>query len=133
MNGLESLNVGLLLDYKAEEALTRALKDNLRLSFLLMEKPVIEDTHDDRDETNVHDSSGNVNAAMDFYLRLNRSGRRLLRNHGSPAGLWAHVLENASAHARRVGSSKAVPDVLYFLLREIPEVSGKILKVSTRE
>jgi hypothetical protein len=130
MNGLESLNVGMLLNCKAEEALTLGLKDNLRLSFLVMEKPVVEEIGDDQDETDVDDGSiasnnNSVNAVMDFYLRLNRSGRRVLRHYGTPSGLWALILAKSSAHARKVRGSAAVPDVLYHLLREIPELAGR--------
>lgn len=37
-----------------------------------------------------------VQQKLDFWLFLNRSGRRLLRSHGIPPYLWALVLERAS-------------------------------------
>jgi Ran GTPase-activating protein (RanGAP) involved in mRNA processing and transport len=142
MNGLISLNVGMLLNCKSEEALTLGLKDNLRLSFLVMEKPVVDEIGEEQDEANGdgdgsannnNDSSG-ANAVMDFYLRLNRSGRRVLRRHGTPPGLWGVILAKSSAHAHKLrgGSEAGVPDVLYHLLREIPELAGREeRKVST--
>lgn len=103
MNGLEQLNVGMLLDDKAAEALASALKENLRLSVLYMEK-AIEDEQADKD--------------LEFYLRLNRSGRRILRDKHAPPGLWADLLANASRYNREDG----VPDVLHYLLREQPQL-----------
>jgi Leucine Rich repeat len=120
MSGLETLNVGLLLDYKAEEALTLGLKDNLRLSFLLMEKPAVGEFDEEASLPNTDELCHN--AHMDFYLRLNRSGRRLLRQDNTHPGLWAHILANTSCHARRTKASSTVPDVLYYLLRELPDL-----------
>ena len=114
MDGLEQLHVGLLLDCKTEEALTIGLKSNLSLSILHMEKPVYgEEEGDDDDEEE-------VNTDLNFYLRLNRSGRRLLRN-GAPPALWSTILARTSDHSRIV-KGNSIPDVLYYLLREIPEV-----------
>lgn len=120
MSGLETLNVGLLLDCKAEEALTLGLKDNLRLSFLHMEKPVVGEFDEEEYDANADDLSHN--AHMDFYLRLNRSGRRLLRQDDTHSGLWATILANTSCHARQSKDSRTVPDVLYYLLRELPDL-----------
>lgn len=120
MSGLETLNVGLLLDCQAEEALTLGLKDNLRLSFLLMEKPSVGEFDEEEFVPNTDELSHNAN--MDFYLRLNRSGRRLLRQYNTHAGLWSHILANTSCNARRTKASRTVPDVLYYLLRELPDL-----------
>lgn len=50
-----------------------------------------------------------------FYLKLNASGRSLLKEAGLPASLWPHVL----SHPRVQGDM----DVLaYFAMRKVPEV-----------
>lgn len=105
MNGLEQLNVGLLLDDDTKEALVQGLKRNLRLSVLEIEQPIHEEFED-----------VTCGGDMDFYLRLNRSGRRLIQNHQVQPALWAEILACTQEHKRQDGT----PDVLYYLLRENP-------------
>lgn len=125
MDGLEQLNVGMLLDEKAADALTTALKDNLRLSVLYMEKPVYDEEAGDGDGydyTGAGGSGGGSSKVVDFYLRLNRSGRRLLvRDPCVSQGLWPRILSKTVDHASKEGA----PDVLYYLLREKPELVEK--------
>jgi len=108
MKGLEQLNVGLLLSDEAKEALVEGLKSNLNLSVLEMEQPIYEEFEDG--------TPGGGD--LDFYLRLNRSGRRLVRDAKVPSGLWADILAGTKEHAREDGA----PDVLHYLLREKPEL-----------
>jgi Ran GTPase-activating protein (RanGAP) involved in mRNA processing and transport len=109
MKGLEQLNVGLLLHNEAKEALVEGLKGNSRLSVLEMEQPICEE---------FEDVTGGGD--MDFYLRLNRSGRRLIRDPQVQPALWAEILSRTEKHARQDGT----PDVLHYLLREKPELLG---------
>jgi hypothetical protein len=55
---------------------------------------------------------------MNFYLRLNRSGRRLIQDLQVQPALWAVILARTQEHKRHDGT----PDVLYYLLREKPEL-----------
>lgn len=112
MKGLEQLNVGLLLDEEAAEALVKALEYNLSLSVLHMEQPIIPVEYGEEESS----EDPPPLAAMDFFLRLNRSGRRLLREAKVRPGVWAHVLARATPN--RAGT----PDVLYYLLKEKPEL-----------
>jgi Ran GTPase-activating protein (RanGAP) involved in mRNA processing and transport len=107
MKGLEQLNVGLLLHDETKEALVQGLKGNLRLSVLEMEEPIYEE---------LEDVTGGGD--MDFYLRLNRSGRRLIQDPRVRPELWAKILARTQEHKRQDGT----PDVLYYLLREKPEL-----------
>jgi hypothetical protein len=109
MRGLEQLDVGFLLHDEAAQALVAALRFNVRLKVLHMEKV----PEEEEDEPSA--------IKMDFYLRLNRSGRRLLlENQGEvPLGLWAHVLAKAG---RYHASPSGAPDVLHFLLQAKPEL-----------
>jgi Ran GTPase-activating protein (RanGAP) involved in mRNA processing and transport len=119
MKGLEQLHVGLLLHDEAAQALVNAVRCNMRLSVLHMEKMPEEDS-DNGQQSASH--------TMDFYLRLNRCGRRLLRSSGNrnlstpesevPLGLWAHVLAKSAWHCSPAGA----PDVLYYWLRAKPEL-----------
>jgi len=105
MNGLEQLNVGLLLDDDAANALVKALKYNLRLSVLYMEKPFVFD-----EDCNNND--------LDFYLRLNRSGRRFIRDAQISPALWPYILARSTQNM----NEKGTPDVLHYMLRAKPEL-----------
>ena len=103
MRGLEGLSLGMLLDDRAVDALIEGLKCNTVLQDLFMEMPI-----EDADKTE----------AIDFYLRLNRSGRRLVRDPSVPKGLWPHVLGRASSHI----SDDGTPDALHYLLQARPDL-----------
>jgi Ran GTPase-activating protein (RanGAP) involved in mRNA processing and transport len=107
MKGLEQLNVGMLLHDESKEALVQGLKRNLRLSVLEIEEPICEEFEDvtGRDD-------------MNFYLRLNRSGRRLIQDPQVQPSLWAEILARTQELKRQDGT----PDVLYFLLQKKPEL-----------
>lgn len=113
MQGLKELNVGLVLDDYAVDALADALKQNLHLSVLHMEKmdDFLTESEEGFEIGNITMSSGAVGSkhVMDFYLSLNRSGRRLLRNNSVP--LWPNILARAET-----------PDVLYYMLRTRPDL-----------
>ena len=51
---------------------------------------------------------------LDYYLRFNRGGRKLLRQEQEdvPAGLWAHVLARSSDDV----------DVIYYFLQNKPDL-----------
>lgn len=107
MKGLEQLNVGMLLHDETKAALVQGLKGNLRLSVLEMEQPIYEE---------FEDVAGGGD--MDFYLRLNRSGRRLIQDLQVQSALWAEILARTQEHNRQDGT----PDILYYLLQEKPEL-----------
>ena len=104
MKGLEQLHVGDFFDNFAAEALLDGLKSNTRLYVLYMECPIYEDPC--------------IENKLDFYLRLNKSGRRLLQTSGDPVGLWAHALEKAGQNV----SNQSSPDVLFHMLRQKPDL-----------
>jgi Ran GTPase-activating protein (RanGAP) involved in mRNA processing and transport len=104
MKGLEQLHVGDFFDTVAADALLEGLKLNTRLSVLYMECPIYEEQcNEDK---------------LDFYLRLNKSGRRLLQTSSAPVALWACALEKAGQNL----SSQCSPDVLFHMLREKPDL-----------
>jgi Ran GTPase-activating protein (RanGAP) involved in mRNA processing and transport len=104
MKGLEQLHVGDFFDNQAAESLLEGLKLNMRLSVLYMESPVYDDEWmDDK---------------LDFYLRLNKCGRSLLQAPDAPATLWPTALARANLNE----SAENYPDVLYYLLREKPDL-----------
>jgi hypothetical protein len=108
MKGLEQLNVGDFFDAHAAYALLQGLKWNTRLSVLYLQSPICE-------------SYGcTVEQEMDFFLRLNRSGRSLLQSPSAPCSLWPVALAKANKNRCEDGS----PDVLYHLLRQKPELVG---------
>lgn len=115
MKGLEQLNVGMLLDDWVADALVAALKYNIRLSVLSIEKPIMFEEDDEQQE------QSQAAVDMDFYLRLNRSGRRLLRedNMATPIGLWSNLLAHAASNTNNEGT----PDVLYYLLQQKPDLA----------
>ena len=104
MKVLEELHVGHFFDSDAVEALLKGLRLNTSLSVLYMESPV-------HDETSIEDK-------VDFYLRLNKSGRSLLKSPDAPTSLWAKALERANVNEGERGA----PDVLYFMLRQRPDL-----------
>lgn len=108
MKGLKELYVGLLLDDDIEDALAQALKYNLHLSILYMEKPAVFEGEEGL--------SSPVAEGMDFYLRCNKSGRRLLRERNVDKKLWGRVLASAISNSRADGT----PDVLHYMIRSNP-------------
>ena len=122
MKGLEQLNVGLLLHEQAAKALAAAVQCNMRLSVLHMEQVPEEENEQATAQQ------------MDFYLRLNRSGRRLLQQSDGgagqtlpavPLGLWTHVLAKSSRHSSPTGA----PDVLHYWIRAKPELMDSACRV----
>ena len=103
MKGLEQLNVGDFFDNSAAEVLLEGLKLNTKLSVLYMESPVYDNVW--------------MEKRLDFYLRLNRSGRSLLHDTSAPSSLWASALARASWN-----DDDGSPDALYYLLREKPDL-----------
>ena len=104
MKGIESLSVGDFFDESSAYSVLEGLKKNTSLTVLHMESPVYDD------ET--------IEQEIDFYLRLNRSGRSILQTSSAPFALWPKVLQNANVHESESGS----PDVLYYLLRQKPDI-----------
>jgi hypothetical protein len=121
MRGLEQLNVGMILEEAAADALCCGLKTNVHLNTLHMEMAVQEFEEESSDVCYGRKD-------LDFWLRLNRSGRRLL--------LQTHVEEVktdeespttslglcAKLFAQSVNHSRCVPDVLYYMLKERPDL-----------
>jgi hypothetical protein len=54
---------------------------------------------------------------IDFYIALNRAGRRLFKVHDITPALWAHVLSRANVLNRAHFSRRTRVDVIYHLLR----------------
>ncbi|VEU34798.1 unnamed protein product [Pseudo-nitzschia multistriata] len=124
MKGLEELNVGDLFDTPAADSLLNGLKCNTRLSILYVQLPVCEDYTVDDDEASEGSSQCSCSVSpiekdIDFFLRCNKSGRSLLQSiTPSPSSLWAEVLGKANTNQTPSG----VPDVLYHLIRERPDL-----------
>jgi hypothetical protein len=110
MKGLEQLNVGLLLDDCAADALLEGLRRNHCLSELFMEKVYSMEEEEKEDLQQQKD--------IDFYLRLNRSGRRLLYDAQVETSLWSHVLSRAASDMGCDGA----PDVLNYLVQAKPDL-----------
>jgi hypothetical protein len=107
MKGLEQLDAGDFYDTVAAEAVLEGLKGNTRLSELYFQSPISECL-----------GSSSVELELDFYIRLNKSGRSLLHSPDSPSSAWPTALAKASVNHSDLGS----PDVLYFLLRQKPDL-----------
>jgi Ran GTPase-activating protein (RanGAP) involved in mRNA processing and transport len=107
MKGLEQLDAGDFYDAIAAEALLEGLKFNTRLSVLYFQSPISECL-----------GSSTVEDELDFYIRLNKSGRSLLHTPQGPASIWSAALAKANVNQSELGS----PDVLYHLLREKPDL-----------
>lgn len=106
MKGLEEIFVGDVLDVDVTEAFLEGLKCNTNLRHLHMDSPMC----DTDDYTQDH---------IDFYLTLNRSGRRLLESSKFvPNSLWPCVL----AKVRGEKDKASDPAILYALLRERPDL-----------
>lgn len=123
MHGLEHLNVGMILDQAAADAICSGLQSNVNLSSSHMELAV--PNHVEEDDIGARKCDD-----VDFWLRLNRSGRKvLLRSStdvsdlsscdGVPPGLCAKIL------ARSDNASPCLPDVLFYMLKEKPELLGQ--------
>lgn len=126
MKGLEHLNVGELYDTPAADALLKGLKSNTRLSTLYLQLPVCQEFYSEEEEFS--DSASDTNSTtpveddINFFLRLNKSGRSLLHSKTSaPPSLWAEALGKANKNQTAAG----VPDVLYHLIRQQPELIPK--------
>ena len=123
MKGLEQLNVGELYDTPAADALLKGLKYNTRLSALFLQLPICEEYFPESDEgidgSSHHSCTTPVEDDIDFFLRLNKSGRSLLHSPTSaPSSLWAEALGKANNNLSEAG----VPDVLYHLIRQKPDL-----------
>jgi len=129
MKGLEELNVGDLYDTPAADSLLKGLKCNTRLSILYLQLPIYEENYQIENDAASDGSSQSQHSCsttttpteddIDFFLRLNKSGRSLLHSH-TPAqpSLWAEALGKANTNQKPDG----VPDVLYHLIRENPDL-----------
>eukprot|EP00980_Cylindrotheca_fusiformis_P005222 scaffold1119_cov120-Cylindrotheca_fusiformis.AAC.2 len=104
MMGLEQLCVGDLFDNFAAQELLEGLKSNTRLSVLYIESPV--------SENNL------IEDELDFYIRLNKSGRSLLQTPNAPISLWAEALGRANSNVSKTGT----PDALFQMLRQKPDL-----------
>lgn len=104
MRGLEQLCVGDLFDDFAVQALLDGLKSNTRLSVLYIESPVY-------DNNCIEDE-------LDFYIRLNKSGRSLFHDPNAPMALWAKAIGKANGNKSRAGT----PDTLFQMLRQKPDI-----------
>ena len=123
MKGLEQLNVGELYDTPAADALLKGLKCNTRLSTLHIQLPIYEEYYSEyyesRDGRSNYGSTIPVEDDIDFFLRLNKSGRSLLYSTiPVPLSLWAEALGKANRNESNTG----IPDVLYHLIRQQPEL-----------
>lgn len=103
MAGLKQLNIGDYFDNEAAHELLQAVKVNMELKTLFMESVLYDCFETERQ--------------IDFYIRLNRAGRKILRHPNFSDQLWPHVL----ARANRISESYT-PDVLYYLLRQKPDL-----------
>jgi hypothetical protein len=127
MKGLEQLNVGELYDIPAADALLKGLKCNTRLSTLYLQLPVCEEYYSEDEEDSDGASSNQsfttpVEDGIDFFLRLNKSGRSLLHSAApAPLPLWAEALGKANNNQSAAG----IPDVLYHLIRQQPNLIPK--------
>jgi Ran GTPase-activating protein (RanGAP) involved in mRNA processing and transport len=145
MKGLEQLNVGELYDTTAADALLAGLKYNTRLSTLYIQLPTCDESYyyQENDESSSSSSSSSssndgdgssschscttpVEDDINFFLRLNRSGRSLLNSSHAPTALWSTALEKATINQSETG----VPDVLYHLLCEKPDLVNTTSRVS---
>ena len=108
MRGLEFLHVGLLLDESSVDAFAGALRHSHYLKILHFEQPCLLE----------HEHSSPASSVIDFFLRLNRTGRQHIRQKKIESALWPYIL------VRGMENSSAVetPDILYYLLRENPEL-----------
>lgn len=102
MKGLKQLNVGDYFDNEGARALRESIKINTELEVLYMESVLFDDEAMERD--------------VDFYIRLNRAGRRLFRQVDFPMSLWPGVLSRADQF------NLDGPDVLFHILREKPDL-----------
>jgi len=102
MKGLKQLNVGDYFDNDGVRVLKDNIKLNMELEVLYMESVLYDDEVIERD--------------VDFYIRANRAGRRLFRHTDFPLTLWSNVLARANQF------NQDGPDVLYYLLREKPDL-----------
>jgi hypothetical protein len=126
MKGLEQLSVGELYDTPAANALLKGLKSNTRLSTLYLQLPVCEEYYSEHEKN----TDGTLNQScttpveddIDFFLRLNKSGRSILHSTvPAPLSLWAEALGKAN-HNHTTGG---IPDVLYHLIRQQPDLIPK--------
>lgn len=127
MKGLEELNVGELYDTPAADALLEGLKCNTRLSTLYLQLAMCEEYYYSEDDEGSDDTSNQsftapVEDDIDFFLRLNKSGRSLLHSRTpAPMSLWAEALAKANNNQTATG----IPDVLYHLIRQKPDLIPK--------
>jgi Leucine Rich repeat len=108
MKALEELHVGDFFDSMAVEGLLEGLKRNTRLVTLNMQSPISEIS-----------GASPVEEELDFYLRLNKSGRSILQSSPKHSlALWPMAFEKANQNKHEAGN----PDVLYHMLRAKPDV-----------
>ncbi|KAL7569957.1 hypothetical protein ACA910_008613 [Epithemia clementina (nom. ined.)] len=108
MHGLETLHVGLLLDESSVDDLAAALKHNQYLVDLHFEQPCFLEEEETPASCTI----------IELFLRMNRKGRQYIRSKKIPPTLWPYIL---AQKADRSSVSEA-PDILYYLLRENPDL-----------
>jgi hypothetical protein len=102
--GLQELNMGDYFDTPAAQAMLNALKHNFVLRQLYLESPGYDCERTDHE--------------IDFYLRLNKGGRKPWLRHDRQMvpSLWPNALARTHAYESATGS----PDVLFYLLQHQP-------------
>ena len=108
MRGLKSLHVGLLLDECSVDDIAGELKYNNSLEELHFEQPCFLE----------EEEPALSSSLIEFYLRMNRKGRQHIRCKKIPPSLWPYILAKKAERS----SEAETPDILFFLLRENPEV-----------
>jgi len=100
-HGLQQLNIGDCFGNEAAFIMLQSMRSNFELQVLYMESILYDDER--------------TEYLINFYIQLNRAGRKLLCHQPNfPAGLWANVLARTSTNAK--------PEIIYYLLREKPEL-----------
>ena len=111
MRGLSELHIGNYYDEASGTSIMQGLKDNRIMRTLLLESPIGEETP--------------IEQMIDFYLRLNQSGRSLLEDPKCPVSFLPMLLERASQNCSTSGS----PDVLYEMIRSKPSLLSDLPRV----
>jgi len=64
-----------------------------------------------------------VGEELEYYLALNRAGRRLLRDHSVPVALWSDVMA-LSTNRTRTSSLSSKLSALYYILKQKSDLLG---------
>jgi hypothetical protein len=103
MEGLKNLCLGNLIGFTHEiaSAFVEGLQQNTVLESIRFH-------HHDKEELPEHAAA--IMPQVEYLLKLNRGGRKILKSSNVPSALWPCVLAKSSKD----------PDVLFFFLREKP-------------